>query len=210
LVFPSRLYAILDRELTLARGLAPLDVVDAWLDAGVRVIQLRAKETASGEFLRLADEVARRSKAMGALFIVNDRADIAVMADAAGVHLGQDDLRPEDARRVVGARVIGLSTHNDVQLTRALDAPVDYVAIGPVFETQSKARPDPVVGLEGVSMAASRARPRACPVVAIGGITLPRAADVLAAGASAIAVISDLLSGDITARARAWLEATNS
>lgn len=206
LAFPSPLYAILDVDFSQSRGHAPLDVLDCWLDAGVRLVQLRAKQLESGAMLSLADAMAARCRAAGALFIVNDRADIAALSGAAGVHVGQDDLSPADARKVVGSeRIVGCSTHTEAQVEAALTAPISYLAVGPVFSTASKAAPDPVIGLAGVVMAVERARARRVPVVAIGGITLDRTAAVLDAGADAVAVISDLLAGDIGTRARAFL-----
>jgi thiamine-phosphate pyrophosphorylase len=156
----------------------------------------------------VAEELARAARGAGATFIVNDRADVARLSGAAGVHLGQLDLVPRDARLVVGdAAVVGLSTHDDDQARRAADEPVDYVAIGPVFATSSKARPDPVVGLEGVMTARAIVARSRRPLVAIGGITLATAPGVIAAGADSVAVISDLLAGDPGARARQFLRA---
>jgi thiamine-phosphate pyrophosphorylase len=207
-VFP-RLYAILDIDLLEQRRLDPLRVLDVWLDAGVRLIQLRAKTMASGATLVLAETIVERTRAAGARFIVNDRADIATLAGADGVHLGQDDLRPADVRRVLlpPPAIVGLSTHNDTQARDACAQPISYLAIGPVFATTSKARPDPVVGLDGVRMAVACATPHALSVVAIGGITLERAPSVIAAGASSVAIISDLLADDLAARARAFVDA---
>jgi thiamine-phosphate pyrophosphorylase len=207
-VFP-RLYAILDIDLLEQRRLEPLRVLDVWLDAGVRLIQLRAKTMASGAMLALAETSVERTRAAGATFVVNDRADIAKLAGADGVHLGQDDLSPADVRRVLlpPPAIVGLSTHNDTQARDACAQPISYLAIGPVFATTSKTRPDPVVGLDGVRMAVACATPHALPVVAIGGITLERAPSVIAAGASSVAVISDLLADDLAARARAFVDA---
>ena len=202
------LYAILDVDLTRARGLEPLDVVDAWLLAGIRLVQLRAKTMASGPMLDLADEMNARARAAGGRLIVNDRADVARMSGAAGVHVGQEDLSPRGARLVVGdSALVGLSTHSQAQVDAALDAPVDYVAIGPVFPTPTKRQAYEPVGLAMVRLAATACRNRGLPVVAIGGITLATAAGVLGAGASAVAIISDLLGGDPADRARAWLAA---
>ena len=174
-----------------------MDLARVWLDAGVRLFQLRAKTMAGGELLELAGALAADARSAGATFIVNDRADIARLARAAGVHLGQDDLTPAEARDVVGpGAIVGVSTHNETQVRTALDAPVDYLAIGPVFDTGSKDRPDPVVGLDGVRSAAMLTAAREWPLVAIGGITVERAAAVLEAGATSLAVISDLLAGD--------------
>ena len=122
---------------------------------------------------------------------MNDRADLCLAAGFVGVHVGQEDLSPEGARRVIGAaRWLGVSTHNPEQLRQADQTSADYLAIGPVFETASKDRPDPVVGLEGVRRARELTRK---PLVAIGGITRANANSVLEAGADAVAVISDLL-----------------
>jgi len=205
LVRTSHLYAILDVDLTHSRGLKPLHVVDAWLAAGVRLIQLRAKTLGSGPMLELAETLQRRVSATDALFIVNDRADIARMSGAAGVHVGQEDLAPSDARQVVGDdAIVGVSTHSAAQLEVAVSEPVDYIAIGPVFGTASKERADPVVGLEGVRRAKLIARDQGRPLVAIGGITLERASSVIQAGADVIAVISDLLAENLEERARAF------
>jgi len=144
----------------------------------------------------------------GATVIVNDRADIARLADAGGVHVGQDDLAPDAARVLVGPeRIIGFSTHSVAQLDAALDQPIDYVAIGPVFGTASKDTGYDAIGLTLVEEAARRARPRGLEVVAIGGITIERAADVIRAGATSVAVISDLLAtGDPRARVSQYLD----
>jgi thiamine-phosphate pyrophosphorylase len=209
-----KLYAILDLDALTARGLSSVragDVCQAWLDAGVRLVQLRAKTCAAGAMLTLADDLAARVHAAGGIFIVNDRADVARAAGADGVHLGQDDL-PAAGAAGLGLRVIGVSTHNAAQLETALAGPATYVAIGPVFATVSKERPDPVVGLDGVRTAAARlaadARPGGPPpLVAIGGITVADAAAVLAAGAASVAVISGLLAGDPGKRAGEYLRA---
>jgi thiamine-phosphate pyrophosphorylase len=199
-------YPILDIDLVRARGLSELDLARMWLDEGVRLFQLRAKHLRSGAMLEIIDALAHDARAVRALFIVNDRADLAVLGGAAGVHVGQADLLPSDARRVVGPdAIVGLSTHNDDQVGRAVAEPVDYVAVGPVFATGSKARPDPVIGLEGVGRASRQLRESRKPLVAIGGITLSSAPDVIAEGASSVAVISDLLTDDPRARIREYL-----
>ncbi len=203
-----KLYAILDVDLANARGLVPLTVLDEWLDAGVRLVQLRAKTIASGAALALADAALDRTRRAGARLILNDRADLAAMAGADGVHVGQDDLSPADVRSIVGPKMwVGLSTHTGRQLEKAVEEPVNYLAIGPIYPTNSKANPDPVVGLEGVRRAAITASRAGLPIVAIGGITLERVGDVIAAGATSVAVISDLLTGSVSARARAFLAA---
>jgi thiamine-phosphate pyrophosphorylase len=211
LTFPP-LYAILDVDLVTARGFAPLAVCDAWLSAGIGVMQLRAKSLGTGAFVELADHCVLRARESHARVIINDRADIALMCGAGGVHVGQDDLAPEDVRRVVGIEaLVGLSTHTDAQIAAALTAPISYIAIGPVFATQTKATGYQAVGLAKVRRAALAAHGAGLPLVAIGGITQSLAASVFDAGADAVAVISDLLppaGGDLAARAAAWVSAT--
>jgi thiamine-phosphate pyrophosphorylase len=203
-----RLYAIVDVDVCAGAGRAPLDVTRAFLSAGVQLIQLRAKSWPSGAFLDLAHAAVADAATAGALIIVNDRADVAALAGAPGLHVGQDDLSAADARRIVGPdSVLGLSTHTEAQWTAALREPVSYIAIGPVFGTGTKATGYEAVGLQTVALVAAAAAEHAVPVVAIGGITLERAASVIGAGASAVAVISDLLVGRPEARARAFLAA---
>jgi thiamine-phosphate pyrophosphorylase len=193
-----RLYPILDLDALAARHLAPLAVLDAWLTHGVRFWQLRAKTTASGPLLDLLDAAVARTHAVDGRVIVNDRLDLALMAGADGVHLGQTDLSPAAVRAVAAEPfLVGRSTHTEAQVVAASVEPVSYLAIGPVFPTASKGGPpDPAVGLEGVARATAHARRAGLPVVAIGGITLERAAAVLGAGAAAVAVIADLLHED--------------
>ncbi|MCC7007561.1 MAG: thiamine phosphate synthase [Acidobacteria bacterium] len=203
-----RLYAILDTDTAARYGLASLDLFDGWLRAGIQLVQLRAKTMASGALLDLADAMAARAREAGITLIVNDRADIAALARASGVHVGQDDLAPRDVRQVVGdAALVGVSTHTPAQAAAALETPIDYLAIGPVFATTTKDRPDPIVGLEGVAAAASIARPRGVPVVAIGGITAACARAVLDAGAASVAVAGGLIGPDPERQARAFLRA---
>lgn len=199
-----RVYPIIDTALCGARGVDPATAGAACLRAGARLLQLRVKTGSTREFLALADALVAAAAPCGALVIVNDRADIARMAGAAGVHLGQDDLPPEHARTVIGRGIIGLSTHDERQVDRAARASVDYIAVGPIHATGSKATGYDPRGTGLVRYAASTG----APVVAIGGITLARARDVLAAGAAAVAVISDLLvTGDVEARMREYLSA---
>jgi thiamine-phosphate pyrophosphorylase len=177
-----------------------------WLDAGVRLIQLRAKTLASGPLLELAQELAADARAAGATFVLNDRADLARLAGASGVHVGQTDLSPADARRVLAAdAIVGLSTHSEAELAAAMDGPIDYVAVGAVFQTSMKGPAHPVVGLDFVRRAAALGAACAKPIVGIGGITIERAASVIDSGASSVAVITDLLSGDPGVRAREYL-----
>ena len=209
--FP-RLYAILDVDVAAAQGVSPEALCDEWLAAGVRLIQLRAKTMSLGPMLALAERLAASCAGAGAAFVVNDRADVARFAGNAGVtgvHVGQDDLSPEEVRRIAPAlELVGLSTHTEAQLTAALTQPVDYVATGPVFPTSTKARPDDVVGLDGVRRAALLVRGRGTPLVAIGGITLDRAAEVISAGADSVAVIAGLFAPGTSPRTRAeaWLD----
>lgn len=186
----------------MARGLEPLHVADACLRGGARLLQVRAKSQDSGPLFTLAGQVARNARQHAARVIVNDRADIAALSGADGVHVGQDDLSVADVRAVVGPwAVVGLSTHTREQVDRALDSDAGYVAVGPVFSTATKQTGYDARGLQLVEYAAGRGKP----IVAIGGITLARAPSVLSAGASAIAVITDLLTGDPEERVRAFL-----
>ncbi len=203
-----RLYAILDYDVARQQGWTLVDLAKACFDGGARLVQVRAKSLASGPLFDLASSIVRLSDLYGARVIVNDRADVARLTGAAGVHVGQDDLAPRSAREVVGpSTIVGLSTHTVDQVMRALDEPIDYLAIGPVFETKTKARPYPTIGLDGVRATSQLARQKGVPLVAIGGITFDRVRDVVQAGADSIAVISDLLAtGDPTMRVRTYLD----
>lgn len=183
----------------------PVDVARALLDGGARLLQLRAKTLPSRDFLALADAVVAAARGGGASIIINDRVDIAKLAGAAGVHVGQDDLSPAAARRLLGdAAIVGFSTHTIEQVEAAVREPVSYVAVGPVFGTQSKDTGYGAVGLDLVTAAARIAG--TLPVVAIGGITIENASSVIAAGAASVAVISDLLvDRDPEERTRAFL-----
>jgi thiamine-phosphate pyrophosphorylase len=174
------------------------------IGAGVEVLQYRAKKVAAKEMLARARELAEAARTGGARFFVNDRPDVASLAGADGVHVGQDDLGVEEARGVLGPDAwVGLSTHNIEQFEKALSSSADYIAVGPIFATTSKANPDPVVGLELIRRA-RRLTKR--PIVAIGGITLERAAEVIEAGADSVAVISDVLGAENPAdRVRQYL-----
>jgi thiamine-phosphate pyrophosphorylase len=181
-------------DVAQAAGWAPLALADALLAGGATLIQIRAKHLAAGPLLELTDAVVAHAHPAGCRVIVNDRVDVAVLAGADGAHVGQEDLAPAAARAQLGPRaVLGVSTHDEAQVVRALREPVSYIAVGPVFGTRTKATGYTAVGLDLVR-AARRLAPLT-PIVAIGGITLDSAPDVLAAGATAVAVISDLLSG---------------
>ena len=206
-----RLYPILDVDVLTERRLAPTDVVEAWLGSGITLIQLRAKHLEGGPFLTLARTLRARTARAGIRLLINDRVDIAALAEAEGVHVGQDDLSPDDVRGVLGAHaIVGLSTHSDAQMHDAVRTSASYLAIGPVFATQSKANPDAAVGLAGVARAAAIAAAAGRPLVAIGGISLAHASAVLRAGASSVAVISDLIAPDLAERARAFVAALRS
>lgn len=175
---------------------------------GARVVQIRHKGASSGELLAQARALVDTAPADG-LVIVNDRADVARLVGAGGIHLGQRDLPVRHARELLGPdAVIGLSTHSLEEARAALEEDIDYIAVGPVFPTRSKANPDPPVGLAGVRAASRLGK---VPVVAIGGIHLSEAADVLRAGAASVAVISDLVgSPDLEARTGEFLIALES
>lgn len=207
-VFP--LCAIVDADIAARAGWTPPALARAYLAGGARFLQLRAKSAPSAVFLAWTEETARDSIAHEALFVVNDRADIALIAGVPALHIGQDDIPADAARRLLGPdAVIGLSTHTPEQVDAALRQPISYIATGPVFGTSTKDTGYEAVGLERVretAAAAARARTPAIPVVAIGGITLARARSVLDAGAASVAVITDLLAtGDPERRVREYV-----
>lgn len=201
----TRLHAIVDVALAARAGWTPIDLAHAFFDGGATVVQLRAKQLDSSAFLDLADAAVRLAHSYHASVIVNDRVDIALISGATGVHVGQDDLPPAAARRLLGEKaLIGLSTHTIDQIEGAVGEAVDYVAVGPVFGTRSKETGYEAVGLDLVGTAARMAHDK--PVVAIGGITLENSQSVISAGATAVAVISDLLVGsDPRARTAAFV-----
>jgi len=193
-----RVYPILDAETLEARGIALAAAAAAFLEGGAGILQIRRKGHWTRDFFQSAREVARLCREAGAALVVNDRADFAMLLEA-GLHLGQDDLAPRDALRLLGAdTAIGFSTHNQAQLCAAGGEPVDYIALGPVFATASKRNPDPALGVEEVGRLRALVEK---PLVAIGGITRENAASVLRAGADSLAVISDLVPAEVTARA---------
>jgi len=186
----ARLYAIADAGVLAARGVALEDFARELRAAGVELVQYRDKVGSPQEVLRGAAVLREAMAGSGCRLILNDRADLAVLAGFDGVHVGQRDLEPEDARRVVGAeRMVGVSTHTESQVRAAELSCADYVAIGPAFATGTKADAEQVVGLEGVRRARALTTK---PLVAIGGITRANARSVIEAGADSVAVISAL------------------
>jgi thiamine-phosphate pyrophosphorylase len=185
-----RLYPIVDKGTLDARGIRVREFAREMAQAGVGVLQYRDKVGAPNEVLRAAAEIAAEFAGRDCLMIINDRADLALLAGW-GVHVGHEDLAPGDARRVMGAgKVIGVSTHHEAQVIAADASEADYVAVGPVFATSTKADAEPVVGLEGVRRTRALTRK---PLVAIGGITRENARSVIDAGADSVAVIGGLL-----------------
>jgi thiamine-phosphate pyrophosphorylase len=188
--FPT-LYAIVDAGVLAARGTAFEAFARGLRQAGVMLVQYRDKDGSPQQMLAAAKVLRDVFSGTDCKLIMNDRADLCMLANFDGVHVGQEDLSPENVRRIIGAtRMIGSSTHNEAQLHRADASCADYLAIGPVFGTGTKVDPDPVVGLEGVRMARELTQK---PLVAIGGITRENARSVIDAGADAVAVISGLL-----------------
>jgi thiamine-phosphate pyrophosphorylase len=187
-----RLYAIVDAQVLAARK-HPLEAfADDIRAAGVTLLQYRDKTGSPQEILRAAAVLREAMAGSSCQLIMNDRADLAALAGFDGVHVGQQDLAPEDARRVLGVgKLIGLSTHNDEQVRAADLSVASYVAIGPAFATGTKADTEPVVGLDGIRRARALTRK---PLIAIGGITRSNARSVIDAGADSVAIISALFS----------------
>jgi thiamine-phosphate pyrophosphorylase len=186
LVFP-RLYAIIDPTLLT---ISELELAETLAGSGVELVQYRNKTGSSRQFFDVSRQLSTALAPLGVRLIVNDRPDIALLAGAGGVHVGQEDLSVEDARAVCGAdRWVGVSTHTFEQLAAADRTSADYIAFGPIFTTATKKNPDPVVGTELLRKARLLTKK---PLVAIGGITLDRAAEVFRAGADSLAVIRDL------------------
>jgi thiamine-phosphate pyrophosphorylase len=201
LVMP-RLYVILDAGmLTEPAG----ETAKKLIEAGVRLLQYRDKKGAARELWSESRAIVEVARQAGCSFFVNDRPDIACLVGADGVHVGQEDLTAEQARALVGPdRWVGVSTHNTKQFEEAATTSADYIAVGPIFSTSSKANPDPVVGTELLRRVRNLTEK---PIVAIGGITLERAPEVLAAGADSVAVISDILQAkDPAAKASEFIQ----
>jgi len=187
----SRFYPILDAGLLSRAGLSIESFARELREAGIRFLQYRDKAAPDELLLQRAAILRRIFPPTDSCLILNDRVPLVLSAGYDGVHVGQEDLSPAEARAMLGSEVIvGVSTHGESQLLRVADSPVDYLAIGPVFATSSKQVPDPVVGLEGVRAARAMTDK---PLVAIGGITRANCAAVIEAGADSVAVISDLI-----------------
>ena len=201
LVLP-RLYVILDAALL---RIPAKECAKSLVDAGVGLIQYRNKHASGRELFETSRELAEYLNPIGVHFIVNDRADVTTLAGASGVHVGQDDLGVEQAREVIGDdKWVGVSTHNAGQFRSALETSADYIAVGPVFSTGSKENPDPVVGVGFVRETRGMTDR---PIVAIGGITLERAAEVIEAGGDSVAIISDILGAEnVVKRARQYVD----
>jgi thiamine-phosphate pyrophosphorylase len=204
-----RFYPVLDTAALADRGCAVIPAAKALLEAGVKILQYRHKANWTQAHFDDAKQIASLCHERGVLFVLNDRADFARLFGAA-LHVGQDDLPALAARRVLSDEVIGFSTHDEIQLARADAEPVEYVSLGPMFVTNSKSKPDPVVGIEGLRRLRLLTEK---PLAAIGGITPENAKDVLDAGADSVAVISGLLPHTcdrITLRRRAeeWIRLT--
>src|SRR5579863_4399855 len=204
---PMRLesfYPILDTEAAARLGIDPVAAAAQILEGGARVLQFRHKDFFSRDVYDQARRIGELCRNANAVFVMNDRADVARLLEAA-LHLGQDDLPPRDARRVLrDGSVIGFSTHSEGQIRAAVAEPVDYLAFGPIFGTSSKVNPDPVVGLDELRRLRSLSDR---PVVAIGGITRANARSVIEAGADSVAVIGDLFpeDGNIRSRVEEWI-----
>jgi thiamine-phosphate pyrophosphorylase len=203
---PPRFYPIIDTGVLARTAFSPIQLAETAAVSGVKILQYRHKDNWTQAQFDEAEAIASICKEAEILFIINDRADYAHLLGA-GLHIGQEDLPPVAARKVVAQAVIGFSTHSGLQMRLASQEPVDYLSLGPIFPTQSKERPDPVVGIDGLK--ALRVLTTK-PLVAIGGITLENAPAVLTAGANSVAVISGILpegSGVIELRDRlkTWL-----
>jgi len=196
---PSHFYAMVDS----AGGHEPVTQAETLLDAGARIMQLRLKDAGGRDLLAAARAIAEMCRKRGATLIVNDRVDIAILANAHGVHLGQTDLPLEAARRIAGAdKLIGISTHNLEQARAAEDGGADYIGVGPIYPGGLK---NNAAGLGLDHLRAIRAAVK-IPIVAIGGITEARVAETLAAGADAVAIITDVVHApDVAAKVRAIL-----
>lgn len=201
-----RFYPILDTAALQARYIPVETAADALFEAGTSVLQYRHKGDWTETHFAEAQKLAERAQEAGVLFVLNDRADFARLLRSA-LHIGQEDIPPHAARGIIGDKVLGFSTHNLSQIKRASEEPVEYLSIGPIFETGSKRNPDPVVGLAGLRKL-RELTPK--PLVAIGGITLENAGEILATKVDSLAIISGLFPDrpdqkSVRKRAEEWL-----
>lgn len=195
---PSPLYAILDPTQTKRRP--PVAILSALLAGGAGIIQLRAKEMPPNEFFQLAKEIRDETRSSGCLFIVNDRVDIALASEADGVHLGQDDLPLSVARKLMGKKIIGISTHDLVQALEAEKGGADYIGFGPIFGTATK---QTGYSTRGLAMLREIRQAVKIPIVAIGGVTEENITQVWQAGADSAAMIGDLMAAaDVAEKVR--------
>jgi thiamine-phosphate pyrophosphorylase len=204
-----RFYPILDTAVLAARNASVRDVADALLEADAKILQYRHKAAWTQAHFDDARQLASLCEDTGTLFVLNDRGDYARLLNAA-LHVGQEDLPPAAARRVISDEVMGFSTHNRLQLTRGNDEPVEYLSIGPIFATASKERPDPLVGVAGLQELRPLTQKQ---LVAIGGITLGNALEVFESKVDSVAVISAILPEkcdrkSIRRRAEEWMRLT--
>lgn len=198
-----KLYAIVDPSIR--PDLSPFQMTERLLQGGARLIQLRHKSATSRELLESTKALLALARPFKARFIINDRADVAWLTRAHGVHVGQTDLGVQLVRKILSSsQWVGVSTHNLTQALEASRTNATYIAVGPIFPTRTRKNPDPVLGLEGLTRIREHVNK---PIVAIGGITLGNATQVIAAGADSVAVISDLLkSKDIAGRTRQFVK----
>ncbi len=197
------LYPITD--LKIANRKTHIEIVRALISGGAKIIQIRDKRLSTSDLLTQVGDVLSYARKRNVKIIINDRVDLVMATDADGVHLGQEDLPVEEARRLLGAKkMIGLSTHSLAEALKGSQSSADYIAIGPIFRTRTKGTSDLSLGIDIIKSL----RPRVSkPIVAIGGITLEKVGDLFAAGANSVALISDLLSAsDITKRTKAYVE----
>lgn len=202
-----KFYPILDTVSLSQRNCSPLAAAEALLEAGVRILQYRHKDEWTQVQFDEAKRISGLCERAGVLFVLNDRADYARLLRVA-LHVGQGDLPPTAARMIISDEVMGFSTHNRLQLMRANEEPVEYLSLGPIFDTNSKAQADPPLGIDAVRELRSLTTK---PLVAIGGITFENALDVLAAKADSVAVIASLLPEEcnrknLRRRAEEWLQ----
>lgn len=200
------LYAIIDNSIR--PDISNIEIVKRVLAGGARTVQLRGKGLSSKELLSQAREIRELSRETGATFIVNDRADIALLSDADGVHLGQDDLPISEARKILGrGKLIGISTHNIEQALKVEQEGADYIGFGPVFKTKTKTDAEEAKGLPALVEIREKVE---IPVVAIGGINLENLHEVMSAGTSGVAVISAIVKAeDIEEATKRFVEALN-